>query len=330
VRAWVVALLLALPLAGCTVEPPQLQGGGGLSGLGGFRGPRTGNFSSFDAPSPWQRGQWWRFHISGGGASGTDTRVVVGDNGFSWDVGTNNDDTAYFDALLDVSTVGPIRKADLAGEQHGTPVLYYQWPLDVNRTWSTTWDGVTRDVRVIGPDVARVGGKVMNATALEATEAGRVAVRYDYAPEVGWYTRVEFIGQGGGFRLDLEDFGTNYNGTISTATVKDVYHDSAHGPLQPQHDFTVDAGATFLEMQVRLTGDQVVYQLGLVPPAGNPLPYTYGPCIANCSIADTQRLQAPVPGKWTVTAAGTVSGTTTPANAELLLREATILHPPAR
>lgn len=307
VRALPAALpLLALALAGCTVEPPQLQlppGDRALGGLGAGAGSDALN-ATFDAPPPWELRQWWRFRSP----NGLETRAVAGDGGGSWLVGTDSEQAAYFEARFDISTVGPIRKADLAGAQRGAAVEYYRWPLVENLTWTTTWDGAARTVRVLGPTTATIAGRTYPAMALEAVEGTRVAVRYDFVPAAGWMSRAEFIGpEGPTFALALAEFGREFNGTLVTASLHEVHREDKQGPLTPAAQFQVPEGLAYLDVQVRLAGDAAAYQLAFRGPDGFQATHQLGPCTANCSLDFNTTLPA-VPGAWSLAALGGVQG----------------------
>lgn len=309
VRAALLALLLlALPLSGCAVEPPLVQRGRlpGEPLLDGAAPGRQGNntTAAFEAAAPLEVRQWWRYRLP----AFEDTRVVVADVGSNYIVGTANDQVAYFEASFDISNIGRIRKADLAGEQQGTLVEYYRFPLVANATWSTAWDDVTRTVRVLGPTTASVGGRTFAAMGLEAREGDRVAVRYDYVPEVGWFSRLDFINADGStFGLALTAFGRQYNGTVSEARITTLYEDAASGPLTPAGQFDVPQGTTWVDVQGLLTGDAAAYDLGFRDPAGQTYRLQVGPCTANCTLPFNLTLPG-VPGTWGFLAAGAVQG----------------------
>lgn len=331
-----MALLLLLPaLAGCTAEAPVLEGQpynpvpAAPAALGPGAVPGEANATgdvSFDAPASWDVRWWWRYRVTDDGAGRVDTRVVTADIGSAWFVDTDSPDTAYFDALFDVSSLGRIRKADLAGDQRGQTVEYFRWPLVANSTWSTLWDGRQRAITVLGPTQASVGGKTYPAMALQASENNAVTVRYNYVPAVGWWSFTDFSGPGGSFRTELAEWGTDYNGTIAQARVQEVYRDAADGPLKPQGTFTVEAGATFLDVQGLFTGDVVHYFVGFRAPDGALYNYTGSPCTANCSVPFSAELNA-TSGPWGLATATLVqSGQTRTAHSELVVRAVTIAH----
>lgn len=194
-----VALLVA-PLAGC------VGGDGGADGEASgpmeAEGPGTGDVDAVDglqAPS-WSIGDYWTFSTSQGRQ---DTWVVTGEDGADWIVDTTSRETAFFDARSDISFLGPIRKADLAGSQNDTRVEFYDWPLEEGKTWTTTWDQVEREITVEQVDET--------SAELVARQDGRVAVEYTYDAEAGHFGAFTFLDANGTetFAAELEDAGAN-------------------------------------------------------------------------------------------------------------------------
>lgn len=300
-------LLLALALSGCTAEAPRLEGapGPGAPGAGPPSGEEGGAANaSFDAPAVWEVGRWWRYRTP----AGEDTRAVASDAGGAYVVGTSNEAVAYFDARSDISTVGRIRKADLAGEQRGAAVEMYRFPLVANSTWTTTWDGASRTVSVLGPGTAAVAGRSLPSMRLEAREGDRVAVRYDYVPAVGWFSSADFTNADGStFGLAVTAYGTGFNGTLLEARVTELYRDAASGPLKPAGQFDAPAGAAYLDVQWAFAGDTVAYEIGFRASDGFQTGFQVGPCAGNCSLSGNLTLP-PTPGTWGVGALGAVQG----------------------
>lgn len=309
VRAPVLAMLLLPLLAGCTVESPRLeQGPQPTSAQSPLEGP-AGNATnaSFDAAPVWELRQWWRYRATSDEGPRADARVVTADQGSAWLVGTDSPETAYFEAQFDISTIGRVRKADLAGEQRGGAVEYYRWPLQPNSTWTTTWDGAPRRIVVVGSEPASVGGRTFPGLALQGFEGEVLRVRYNFVPAVGWFSYAHFLGPDGEFRLDLDAFGRGFNGTIVEARVERAYHDEAGGPLKGTGAFTVPSGMSYLDVQARFEGEFVDYQFGFLAPNGTRPGAIVGPCAGNCSIRVNRTLDA-MPGEWKVGTLGTVQG----------------------
>jgi hypothetical protein len=323
--AWLV--LLAVVVSGCTVEPPTLEQGPSPTGLGpgappvgNVTGPAPGANLTIDAPPTWVVGQWWRMRTG----NGEETRVVTADGGGAYTMETSDPGVAYFDALSDISLLGPIRASDLAGSQRGSFVEMYRFPLAANNTWTTTWDGVPRTITVLGPTIATLAGRSYGAMALEAREGERVAVRYNFVPELGWFSFMEFLSPEGSFRMDLLTSGVGYNGTLAKAAVQVLYQDGPGSTLKPQGSFSAPAGLTFLDFFVHAEGDSVNYALTAIAPNNTAYgPAGLGPCSANCSL--TFQIQLPsAPGTWNLASVGASQGGTRPAVAEYTVRGAAI------
>jgi hypothetical protein len=329
VRRVAALLLLALLASGCTVEPPQVQGD-----LPQASAPRAANATlnstlgnaSLDAPAAWQHGQWWRYreHSADGSFDVRDTRVVTDDLSAAWRVDTDNVQISYFDALADVSTVGPVRKADLAGQQGG-PVEFFRWPLVVNNTWPMTLDRQPLQVTVTAIAPSTFAGKAVTLAQFDATAGGKPYAHYTYIPEAGWFGTLQFFGPDGKatFGVDLEAWGQDYKGSVVRVGAAPRYHD-AGASLQPQGSFDVAQGASFLALTLTATGDTVAGSVVLTPPDSSPpITINLGPCTANCSIAYQQQLNA-TPGTWHVASAAVINGSATPARAQLDVIAATV------
>jgi hypothetical protein len=338
VRLLLAGLAVAIACSGCTVEPPTLEGvpptpttvPGALPPAQGpphAIGPADEN-GTIAAPPTWTVGQYWRFRSSSGFAD--DARVVTADAGATYVVDTSSPQSAYFDALSDISTLGPIRKADLAGSQHGSFVEMYRWPLTANTTWTTPWDGVTRTVSVVGPQTALVAGKSYPGMLLAASGGDGTRVSYNFVPAVGWFSFIEFAGQQT-FRLDLAEFGPLYNGTIARAKIQELYHDEANGALKPQGSFTVPGSQTFLDALLSARGDQAGYAFSFTTPDNQVKgPFGVGPCGQNCTLAWNQTFTPATPGTWNVATLGNTQGGTVQAHSLLVVRAVEMTERPAR
>jgi hypothetical protein len=312
VRALLLLALAAL-LAGCTAEAPEFQGElpqprlAGPSATVAAAGNESAN-ATFDAPPVWQKGLWWRYRVRGTDTDYADTRVVTADQGGAYIMDTTSLQTAYIDALSDVSTLGPIRKADLAGSQNGTAVEFFRWPLVTNQTWTTSWDRTLQTITELAPRNAVVGGRLLQVVPFEARVGERVVSRYEYAPDAGWLGRVEFLGPDGQarFGLELEAWGRDFRGEAVRLSLAPLYHDAGTS-LQAQGGFTVPGGAAYLDVRWRFEGDTLSWRLVFTDPANNAVTLSGNPCTANCSQPGNASLNA-TPGAWRVASATVVQG----------------------
>ena len=194
-------LLLATVLAGCSD--------------GGDDGDHDGHATGTDpgvapAEAPrWSLGDHWTYRDSLGS---TYSLVVAEEAGGDWVLLPNDKQIARFDAQFDISFVGTIRKADLAGAQGGDRVQFFDFPLEHGKTWTTRWDGQTRHVTAEAlPDgtyhvVAHVAGD----------ERGDQHASYHYDPAVGFFTTLTFYDGNGtvGYEAELTDNGEAFTGTV--------------------------------------------------------------------------------------------------------------------
>src|SRR5436853_3597621 len=102
-RPLLVALaLVLLALAGCS-------GKGGTPTSSTPVAAGTSQAAAGLLPPTLKVGDWWNFTAPTGALS----YVITADAGDDYTMGTDNPGLAFFDTLSDVSTLGPIRKADL-------------------------------------------------------------------------------------------------------------------------------------------------------------------------------------------------------------------------
>lgn len=255
-RAAVLALALLLaPLAGCAGSD-----GSDDDPASGGDGPAN-ETASLSAPN-WSLGDYWTWRSD---QVGEVTYAVTGEDGGDWIVDTTNRDVAFFDARFDVSTLGPVRKADLAGSQGDTRVQFFDWPLEPGKTWTTTWDRVEREITV---------DRVEDGTAhLTARQNGRVAVEYTYDSEVGSFGRLVFVDENGTetFGLRLSDSGSGVPGEPirwDLAAVVDEEGTFSPGPQSFGFGFEVPENATDLWMDLSIACPSGAYSFGFGPSDG--------------------------------------------------------------
>ncbi|MCA1812966.1 MAG: hypothetical protein LC624_03320 [Halobacteriales archaeon] len=189
-----------------------------------------------------------------------------------------------------------------------------------------------RDTRVVTADLGSswrgnrsVAGKPATVATMEARQGAKAVVRYTYAAEVGWFGTMQFLGPDGApqFSLDLEAYGQGYKGNVVRVTAAPKYHD-AGASLQPQGSFDVAQGASFLDLRLAFTGDQVGGSVNLLPPNnGQPVTINVGPCNANCSIQFGQQLNGTA-GTWRIASLMVVQGQATAAHAQADVVAATV------
>lgn len=169
----------------------------------------------------WDVGHAWTVQSHGLGGGGTCVLAVAQADG-DYRVLPSCEDVAHYDAVFDVSYVGTIRGDDLSGGQHGTPVRFFDFPLEDGKTWSTTWDGITVTLTATAaPNLAAPGaGSGPGFTITGLDEAGEVYVTYDFAPAIKWWTHIEFS-EGYGFKV--QGFEENYRGKVIASEGRVLY-----------------------------------------------------------------------------------------------------------
>lgn len=234
---WMLSLaLLVLPLAGC------VGGDGANDALSNATAPASPAASAMEGIDPfaeapvWSVGDHWTYATTG---AGTYDLVVTEDLGNAWRIEATGEQVSFFDARTDVSTMGPQRKSDLAGSQNGTTVEFFRWPLTVGATWSTTWDGVEREITVVSID----GG----VAELEAREGDVVRVSYSYDARAGWFGHFTFHNDDGSvsFGSTLQSSGEGFTGEVLRWTLEEVAQEAGTLGNQPTAwggDFVLDEG----------------------------------------------------------------------------------------
>jgi hypothetical protein len=193
-------LLVAMALAGCTDEPSEDQNF--------VAAVETG--VAADLP-PWDVGMWWEYETT----VGVFKFIVTGETGDAYIVDTNDKNSAYIDATEDISFVGEIRKADLAGSQNGKPIVMFDWPLTEDKEWTTDWDGAKLKM------VANAMGENQFHVMGHRDTDGQLMVEYHYNANVAWFEYIIFYGETGEetFRLSLRDSGFDFKGSYYRYTI---------------------------------------------------------------------------------------------------------------
>lgn len=189
---WIVAILA---LAGCTDRPSDA----GTT-------PEGPPPSAIEVPT-WSVGDHWIYRTLGpDGQAGSVTIVVTAEEGGDYVVDTNERTTAYFHATDEISYLGKVRKADLAGSQGSDRVQYFEFPLEVGKTWTTPWDGERVSVEVKHVEAGEAH--------MEATLGGTLFADYRYAD--GFLGSIQFHDENGTptYLMELDGQGSDFTGTV--------------------------------------------------------------------------------------------------------------------
>lgn len=194
----VAFLLLGVLLAGCASDDTGSSAGTNSSAEGNPELPD----GAVDVPT-WVKGQSWTYESPG---IGPVNLVVLDDSGSDYLIGTDSARLAAFDARFDVSYVGPVAKADLAGQQGSDRVHYFDFPLFHGKEWSVQWDGV--QLNAVAHD--RDNGQFH----LEYYNGDVIINQGVYDANVGWWKWLAFGDEQGNenFRMDLKGSSRSFNG----------------------------------------------------------------------------------------------------------------------
>lgn len=288
-----LALFAAVLLAGCS-------DGGGAGGAGDGDGAthppgHTGSLDEIPAPL-WQVGQWWQLASEQSDAGFT--HVVSGESATDWTMDTDSQDIAFFDARFDISFLGQVRKSDLAGSQGGDRVQFFQFPLSLDRTWTTTWDGAPITVTVVGLDAA--------GAELEARHAnGTLYAKYTYDVDLAYFGEYAFYAPDGetvGFAATVTDAGTAFSGELVRWTLDTLFeaHEAVGGRST---NFVVEPGYDDLWIDLHLAcPQQGAVSVTFGPPTGPAEERGFtatGPCPTQ--LDETSTVTAPAtPEQWGV------------------------------
>lgn len=214
-RVLVIAVVFVLLLAGCAGDAPDE---GAQDPDGEDEGSDQGEAGTSPvslSPPGWSTGDWWKYDISGVGPV---TYVVTENSSSTWTIDVDDDQMAFWHTALEpISTVGPISKEDLTGEQGTQNVRFFDFPLEADKAWSLTWDGI--------PLTATVTAVEAGAASVEAvSEEGHLRT-YSYDSAVGWFGAMTALDPNGTeeFSAELMDHGSDYVGEYTRWRLHESY-----------------------------------------------------------------------------------------------------------
>lgn len=205
-RAWTLLLCVAFLLSGCLEDSsdpgqdPSMDDGPDDDG-------------TTEAPE-WSLGDHWNYESP----TGTFTLVASGEQGGDWILDSTSPDLALFDAMFDISYVGPISKTDISGQQDGTRVKFFDFPLEDGKQWSTTWDGESVSVTATLEEDGRY--------RMEGVTSSGPHVEYVYDPEVGFFREATWYGgdpDGEDWYMRLSGSGEGFSGTLHRYTIGETH-----------------------------------------------------------------------------------------------------------
>ena len=288
----VAAALVACGLAGC-------------AGDAGADVPADGDATSPDAEAAagrsllkpaWAVGDAWVYEFNGDST----TYVIASETETDWIMETDSPERSFADLREDISRLGPQRKSDLAGSQGEDRVEFFRWPLEAGKTWSTRWDQLDIDVRVVD--------LVEGVATLEATRAddGSLAYRYTFSAGERWFGDLRHFASDGAelVHLSLKEAVRSWTGTLARWTLEEVVADASGPTAQPPlvaGPFDVPAGTTDIWADYHFTCTGTGGFSVAIEPLNEGLPaqpgmQDSGPCTQVDWSGPT--ILAPHPGRW--------------------------------
>ncbi len=201
---WIALPLLVAMLAGCSDDK-----------AGGESPVDDPTAESLEAPT-WVLGQSWTYTTIDDEVFDV---VVALDAGADWELHTNDIEVAWYHFGDDISYLGKVRKSDLAGSQGSERVKFFDFPLEHEKTWSTTWDGESVTLTAHGVDA----GFHIVAMAGEAMFA-----EYTYSREAGFFDSLMFYNLTTGdeqWGLELTGTDAEFTGNVYRYVDQEVLYD---------------------------------------------------------------------------------------------------------
>lgn len=193
--------------------------------------------ASFGLAPVWEVRDWWSFRAS----DGSNVKVVVTNAGSSYVLQPTDNRTALMEAIFDFSTLGNIG-TDLSGDQGGTRVKYFDFPLEENKTWGLTVDGLS----------LRAMSKIdKNEWLVTATDGNQTQLVYRYSPTTKWFTSIDWAYQD--FALQLDGSGQDYVGDVYRTTIDPKFTYLTGSP--PPGSFAVAPGTSAVAVKYEWTGN---------------------------------------------------------------------------
>lgn len=242
----------------------------------------------------WREGDAW--HVTFLGDGQTAVLVVTEATGTTYTLETTSETLAGYDAMFDVSYLGPIRAADLAGAQQGEPVVYYAFPLEDGKSWTTRWDGFDIELRAT---------RTPKGFDIVGTRDGEPFVEYDYAPALKWWSHIEFAE---GYGMHVDRASSAWSGALVQATAEVVFESSSAAPLvnPGSGSFVIDEGQSMARVWIHGGGAAWARAFQLIQPDGMP----YDDSIDDVEIGDAgsadpatysyESFFPPTPGEWRI------------------------------
>lgn len=274
-RLPLLAISLLLASAGCINATPSasdsatLASGATGTALGALNSTTSAANASVDAPI-WAAGDAYAIATDNRGVTEESVLVVTNANGDGYTLSTTSPTLATYDAMFDISYVGHVRAADLAGDQKGTAVQFFSFPLTDGKTWRASWDGLV--VNVTAKAASNIPTPLGNQPGftIVAMDGNKAHATYDYVPALKWWSHIEFAG---GYGLKVTKLAHNWTGSYVVATAKSVYDSSTAAPVVTINTQTFNVDASQTTLMLSFTGRATAWARGfaLLDPNNQPM-----------------------------------------------------------
>lgn len=182
--------------------------------------------ASAQAPT-WVVGDAWRVQFADGDPICWLVVVEASEEGYQQGVWCPTDEGPMISAQIagfDVRYAGRFTRdlaavgfADDGGDEQ---TRFFDWPLEDGKRWGTVWYGDEVEIAAtFDPDMGRF---VLTMCA----ESGDCIASYDYDPELGWWSEVDFNG-GGRFRV--RERADGWSGAVEVASASELLHMTRSG-----------------------------------------------------------------------------------------------------
>jgi hypothetical protein len=297
-RTWAI-LALVVVLAGCASSGP-----GSPDAAAQEQAAALAN--TLQVPT-WNVGDYWTW--SSPQQDEPYTSVVSGENTDNYIMDTTSPNIAFFDARFDVSTIGLMRKSDLAGAQGSNRVEFFKFPMKAHLNWTTTWDGQPMKLHVMS---VQDGVAMIHANRQDGT----LYAMYTYVNKTGFFGEVKYYDATGtevGFESKVTSTGDNFGGNLVRYQLDKLLERSGAANGAPA-TYPVPAGLTDVYGAFTVRCVTGAFALATGPPSGpadNRGFSANGPCPRALDHSGTLAAGPAQPEQWGyVSAAGDSSAAT--------------------
>lgn len=234
-RPLLVALVASLvALSGCSgggSDSPDAPGEGG--GPGGTDADES-RAVIMQAPT-WTVGENWVHHWYVGNATSdnpfdfTLTAIVSASDGDGWKVSAGDLESSIFHAAFFFPDLGTMGK-EFTMESAEFSYPWYSFPLEDNKTWKAKEVNLDFDLQPVERELTLKATWVPPAAGvvghyvIEARDGANLRARYDYRPDLAWFSEYRAYGDGVTdnleayvVRVQAETHATDYNGAFFDA-----------------------------------------------------------------------------------------------------------------